>query len=70
MCNVPDYGVEEVSDHTVAMMLALAKKLPVLTRALREGDWDMEAPFPCPGSASPRWGWWVWKNSPAGGEEA
>ena len=34
VCNVPDYGVEEVSDHTVAMMLALAKKLPVLTLSL------------------------------------
>lgn len=46
MCNVPDYGVEEVSDHTVAMMLALAKKLPVLTRALREGDWGYGSTVP------------------------
>lgn len=46
VCNVPDYGVEEVSDHTVAMMLALAKKLPVLTRALREGDWGYGSTVP------------------------
>ena len=46
VCNVPDYGVEEGSDHTVAMMLALAKKLPVLTRALREGDWGYGSTVP------------------------
>lgn len=46
VCNVPDYGVEEVSDHAVAMMLALAKKLPVLTKALREGDWGYGSTVP------------------------
>ncbi len=46
VCNVPDYGVEEVSDHAVAMMLALSKKLPVLTRALREGDWGYGSTVP------------------------
>ena len=46
VCNVPDYGVEEVSDHAVAMMLALSKKLPVLTRALREGDWGYQSTVP------------------------
>lgn len=39
VCNVPDYGVEEVSDHAIAMMLALYRKLPVITKALRAGDW-------------------------------
>lgn len=39
VCNVPDYGVEEVSDHAIALMLASNKKLPVITKALKEGDW-------------------------------
>ena len=46
VCNVPDYGVEEVSDHAVTMILALAKKLPVLTKALREGDWGYGSTVP------------------------
>lgn len=39
VCNVPDYGVEEVSDHAVAMMLALYRKLPINANALKEGEW-------------------------------
>lgn len=27
ICNVPDYGIEEVADHAAAMTLALARKL-------------------------------------------
>lgn len=46
VCNVPDYGVEEVSDHAVAMMFALAKKLPVITEALKEGDWGYSSIVP------------------------
>ena len=48
MCNVPDYGVEEVSDHAVAMMLALSKKLPVLTRRCGRatGIWKHRSPVP------------------------
>ncbi len=46
VCNVPDYGVEEVSDHAVAMMLCLAKKLPVLTKALQSGDWGYGSTVP------------------------
>lgn len=46
VCNVPDYGVEEVSDHAVAMMLCLAKKLPVLTKALKAGDWGYGSVIP------------------------
>jgi len=38
--NVPDYGVEEVSDHTMALILALVRKIPVLDRHCREGGWE------------------------------
>lgn len=38
--NVPDYCLEEVSDHTVALLLACARKIVRLDRAVREGKWD------------------------------
>lgn len=46
VCNVPDYGVEEVSDHAVTMMLCLGKKIPILTKALRDGDWGYSTTMP------------------------
>lgn len=46
VCNVPDYGVEEVSDHAVAMILALGRKLPILTDAFRNGDWGYRSVVP------------------------
>ncbi len=46
VCNVPDYGVEEVSNHAITMILALSKKLPTITRALREGDWGYSSIVP------------------------
>ncbi|WP_405181054.1 C-terminal binding protein [Nocardia sp. NBC_01377] len=38
--NVPDYCAEEVADHTLLQVLALARKLVPLTRQLAAGDWD------------------------------
>lgn len=38
--NIPDYCVEEVSDHTVALMLAVTRRLPVYQHKVREGKWD------------------------------
>jgi len=35
--NNPEYCVEEVSDHTMALLLSLARKLPTLDRAVRSG---------------------------------
>lgn len=46
VCNVPDYGVEEVSDHAVAMILNLSRKLSVLEKALKEGDWGYSRAVP------------------------
>ena len=39
VCNVPDYGVQEVSDQAVTMILCLGKKLEVLQEDLRQGKW-------------------------------
>ena len=38
--NVPYFCVEEQADHTMALMLALARKLPQMARAMAEGAWS------------------------------
>ncbi len=44
-CNVPDYGVDEVADHAIAMALACNRGLIKAERTLRRGlePWDMRA---------------------------
>jgi len=36
---VPDYGVNEVADHTLALLLAVARKVAIGDRAVRAGLW-------------------------------
>lgn len=43
VCNVPDYGVDEVADHAAAMTLALARKLERFGAGIREGEWKIAA---------------------------
>lgn len=40
VANVPDYGVEEVADHTLAMALALLRKVRLGDAIVRGGSWD------------------------------
>ncbi|MDP6100906.1 MAG: C-terminal binding protein [Dehalococcoidia bacterium] len=42
--NVPDYGVEEVSTHAMALLLACARKLLQYDTATREGKWMIVLP--------------------------
>jgi D-3-phosphoglycerate dehydrogenase len=44
--NVPDYGTEDVSDHAVALTLALLRGIPQLDRGLRRGVHDIAAVKP------------------------
>lgn len=46
VANVPDYGTDEVANHAVALLLALARKLPQLDRQTRAGRWDVFAVQP------------------------
>lgn len=46
VCNVPDYGISEVSDHTCAMILALGRKLMPLAGALKSGGWGYSSAVP------------------------
>jgi phosphoglycerate dehydrogenase-like enzyme len=40
VCNVPDYGTEEVADHTIMFLLALARRLLPCHEAIRGGLWN------------------------------
>jgi D-3-phosphoglycerate dehydrogenase len=48
VCNVPDYCVDEVADHTLGLMLALLRKIPAMDRSVREGQWDVRLAIPVP----------------------
>jgi D-3-phosphoglycerate dehydrogenase len=41
--NVPDYGVDEVADHTVGLILALTRGIVALDRAVHTGTWDFRS---------------------------
>ena len=40
VCNVPDYGTEEVADHAMMLLLAVARFLRIQDQSVREGTWD------------------------------
>jgi D-3-phosphoglycerate dehydrogenase / 2-oxoglutarate reductase len=46
VANVPDYGRDEVADHTLALALAVLRGVVVLDRSVRDGAWDLEAARP------------------------
>jgi len=41
VANVPDYCIDEVSDHALAMFLSLTRKLPQADAGIRAGDWKL-----------------------------
>jgi C-terminal binding protein len=42
VCNVPDYGTEEVADHALLLLLAIARRLLPADKAVRDGKWDYQ----------------------------
>jgi D-3-phosphoglycerate dehydrogenase len=43
---VPDYCIDEVSDHTMALLLALARKITFASTRVHAGRWEMPAVVP------------------------
>ena len=43
---VPDYCIDEVSDHAMALLLALARKIPLANAQVHAGRWEMAAVVP------------------------
>jgi D-3-phosphoglycerate dehydrogenase len=43
---VPDYCIDEVSDHALALLLALARKIPFANALVQAGRWEMPAVVP------------------------
>jgi phosphoglycerate dehydrogenase-like enzyme len=48
VCNVPDYGTEEVADHALLMLLAIARRLSPVEQSVRAGGWDVGGIFGAP----------------------
>jgi D-3-phosphoglycerate dehydrogenase / 2-oxoglutarate reductase len=46
VANVPDYGRDEVADHTLALALSVLRGVVVLDRSVHDGVWDLEAARP------------------------
>src|SRR5205807_65326 len=42
VCNVPDYGTEEVADHALMLLLASARRLLACHQAIRAGIWSKD----------------------------
>jgi D-3-phosphoglycerate dehydrogenase len=40
--NVPDYAIEEVSTHALALLLACVRKVPLYDRRVKSGHWSWE----------------------------
>ena len=48
VCNVPDYGTEEVADHAIMLLLAVARHLVPCHQTIRRGGWDYREALPSP----------------------
>jgi phosphoglycerate dehydrogenase-like enzyme len=48
VCNVPDYGTEEVADHAIMFLLAVARRLVPCHTAIRAGDWHYQTAVGAP----------------------
>lgn len=48
VCNVPDYGTEEVADHAITMLLAIVRQLRQGDEAIRGGVWNFNTVIETP----------------------
>ena len=45
VCNVPDYCIDEVADHTLALILAATRQIVPCDNAIKSGQWKLPVPF-------------------------
>lgn len=45
VCNVPDYCIDEVADHTLAFLLSLTRQVVPNTLLIRDGKWGLATPL-------------------------
>jgi D-3-phosphoglycerate dehydrogenase len=50
VCNVPDYCIDEVADHTFALAMALTRQLSAIDAQVRRNVWRGTPPRPMPAS--------------------
>jgi D-3-phosphoglycerate dehydrogenase len=48
VANVPDYGIEEVCDQTLALFLSWVRRVGLLDGSIRSGTWDFRVGRPIP----------------------
>lgn len=48
VCNVPDYGTEDVADHALMLLLSATRRLIPSHEAIRAGGWDSNLVFGTP----------------------
>ncbi|QDU59211.1 D-3-phosphoglycerate dehydrogenase [Planctomycetes bacterium Pan216] len=48
VCNVPDYGTEEVADHTLMLLLAVARRLVTTDQSMRKSQWQYQTMLGAP----------------------
>ncbi len=46
VCNVPDYGVEEVADHAIALTFNLLRKINLLANSVKNNQWKFQISAP------------------------
>lgn len=46
VANIPDYGLEDIADHAIALMLTSARKIIQLNQAVHQGIWDYKLAKP------------------------
>jgi len=56
VANVPDYGRDEVADHTLALAMSLLRGVAVLDRSVGHGTWDLAAARPLRRLSTLTWG--------------
>lgn len=46
VANIPDYGLEDIADHAIALMLTIARKITQLNQHVHQGLWDYKLAKP------------------------